>query len=96
MLFNRKYGKFGSIVLPLELFILVLSPLVLIAIAVVSGILLYGLSPLLIPVLLGAIAWAFLKRSNMISAIIDTEISGFIGTARALRKKDATLWARVR
>jgi hypothetical protein len=39
---------------------------------------------------------AFVHRSNMIAAIIDTELSGLIGTIMNVAKKDDSLWSKVR
>ena len=97
LLFKPKYGKFGSVVLPLELFILVLSPFFLIASVVVIGVILYAVHPILLPVILGTIAAAaFIKKINIFSAIIDTQLSGLIGTIKSFLKRDNSLWERIR
>lgn len=97
LLFKPKYGKFGSVVLPLELFILVLSPFLLIASVVVIGVILYAVHPILLPVILGTIAAAaFIKKINIFSAIIDTQLSGLIGTIKSFLKRDNSLWERIR
>jgi cellulose synthase/poly-beta-1,6-N-acetylglucosamine synthase-like glycosyltransferase len=96
MLFNPKYGRFGFLILPLEFFILVISPLFLIALGVISGIILYIINPLLLLLLVAIIALMFLHKSNLLSAIIDTQLSGLMGTLANLVRKDSSLWTRVR
>jgi cellulose synthase/poly-beta-1,6-N-acetylglucosamine synthase-like glycosyltransferase len=97
MLFNPKYGLFGSIVLPLEWFILILSPFLLMAFVVILAVVAYTIHPLLTVGLIGAIIAAIVHRSNFISAIIDTEISGFMGLKKALfNKNKSSMWVKVR
>jgi cellulose synthase/poly-beta-1,6-N-acetylglucosamine synthase-like glycosyltransferase len=96
MLFNSKYGKFGFLILPLEFFILVISPLFLIALGVVIGIMLYIINPFLVAPLVAAIALMFLHKSNLLSAIIDTQLSGLMGTIANLIRRDSSIWIKVR
>jgi hypothetical protein len=96
MLFNSKYGMFGFLILPLEFFILVISPLFLIALGVVIGIILYIINPFLVLPLVASIALMFLHKSNLLSAIIDTQLSGMMGAIANLVRKDSSLWGRVR
>jgi cellulose synthase/poly-beta-1,6-N-acetylglucosamine synthase-like glycosyltransferase len=97
MSFNPKYGKYGSIVLPLEWFILVFSPVLLIACGVVLGIILYSLHPFLALGALAILAAALIKKSNIIYAIIDTELSGLLGFIKTLvRGKENGLWIKAR
>ncbi len=96
MLFNSKYGMFGFLVLPLEFFILVISPLFLITLGVLIGIILYIINPFLVVPLVAAIALMFLHKSNLLSAIIDTQLSGLMGTIANIGRKDSSLWIKVR
>jgi hypothetical protein len=96
MLFCFRYGKFGCIVLPIEWFVLVISPFILIASGIMIGIILLSLHPLLILALVAPLALAFVHKSNLLSSIIDTQISGLIGTAMNMLKKEFPLWTRVR
>jgi cellulose synthase/poly-beta-1,6-N-acetylglucosamine synthase-like glycosyltransferase len=96
MLFDFKYGKFGLVVMPIELFILVLSPLLLIAAGIAFAIILYIMHPVLMVIFICAIAAAFAKRSGMLSAIIDTQLSGLIGTIRTVIGTKSALWQKVR
>jgi cellulose synthase/poly-beta-1,6-N-acetylglucosamine synthase-like glycosyltransferase len=96
LLLNPGFGLYGLIVLPLELFILAFSPFLLIGLGIVLGILLYTIHPIIALALIATCAVAFAHRSNIIAAIIDTELSGLIGTIMNLAKKDDSLWAKVR
>ena len=96
LLFNPRFGLYGLIVLPLELFILAFSPFLLIGLGIVLTILLYMIHPIIAIALIAIFAVAFAHRSNMIAAIIDTELSGLIGTMMNLAKKDDSLWSKVR
>jgi len=96
LLLNPRFGLYGLIVLPLELFILAFSPFLLIGLGIVLSILLYTIHPIIAIVLIATFAVAFAHRSNIIAAIIDTELSGLIGTLMNLAKKDDSLWSKVR
>jgi cellulose synthase/poly-beta-1,6-N-acetylglucosamine synthase-like glycosyltransferase len=93
--YNRKFGKYGSIVFPMELFIIGLSPFFLMAIAGVSTYILYQINPLFlgllaIPVLL------FVTKSKILFSALDTQISGLIATSKYILGKDEPLWSKVR
>jgi cellulose synthase/poly-beta-1,6-N-acetylglucosamine synthase-like glycosyltransferase len=96
MLFNPKYGMFGFLILPLEFFILVVSPLLLISLGIVIGTILYVINPLLVIPLVASIGLMFVYKSNLLSAIIDTQLSGLVGTITNLMRRDSSLWAKVR
>jgi cellulose synthase/poly-beta-1,6-N-acetylglucosamine synthase-like glycosyltransferase len=96
MLFNSKYGMFGFLILPLEFFILVISPLFLIALGVVSSIIFYIISPFLFLSFIAGIGLMFIHKSNLLSAIIDTQLSGLMGTIANLVRKDSSVWVKVR
>jgi cellulose synthase/poly-beta-1,6-N-acetylglucosamine synthase-like glycosyltransferase len=96
LLLNPRFGLYGLIVLPLELFILALSPFLLIGLGIVLAILLYMIHPIIAIALIATFAVAFAHRSNIIAAIIDTELSGLIGTLMNLAKKEDSLWIKVR
>jgi cellulose synthase/poly-beta-1,6-N-acetylglucosamine synthase-like glycosyltransferase len=95
MLFNPRYGKYGMIVLPLEFFILVISPFL--SLIFISS-LLYIMAlyyPLLSIFTLASIVVPFVTKRTLLSAIIDVNISGLIATIRALKKPEP-LWKKVR
>jgi cellulose synthase/poly-beta-1,6-N-acetylglucosamine synthase-like glycosyltransferase len=96
MLFNRKYGKFGFIVLPLELFILVVSPFLLISSALVISAILYFIHPVLIIAMFFITVAAFIKKVDIFSAIVDTQLSGLTGSLKSLLKRHNALWEKVR
>ena len=93
---NPRFGLYGLIVFPLELFIVVFSPFLLIGFGIVLAILLYAIHPIIALALVSTFVLAFVHRSNIIAAIIDTELSGLIGTIMTLSKKDNPLWDKVR
>jgi cellulose synthase/poly-beta-1,6-N-acetylglucosamine synthase-like glycosyltransferase len=96
IIFDRSFGRFGTVVIPLEFFILIISPFFLIALACASVGALYIVNPLLAAALLILLGASALKKSNIIWAVIDTQLSALIGTFRALSKQDQPLWAKVR
>jgi cellulose synthase/poly-beta-1,6-N-acetylglucosamine synthase-like glycosyltransferase len=96
LLLNPRFGLYGFLVLPLELFILAFSPFLLIGLGIVLGILFYMAQPLLALTLTIILLVAFVHRSNIIAALIDTELSGLIGTLMNLTKKDNSVWLKVR
>jgi cellulose synthase/poly-beta-1,6-N-acetylglucosamine synthase-like glycosyltransferase len=97
MLLNPKYRKYGTCVLPMEWFILILSPMLLIAFTAVLGYVLYLIHPLLAVVLIGVITGALIQRSNMLFAIIDTELSGLVGFIKSVIKGNGDgIWQKVR
>jgi cellulose synthase/poly-beta-1,6-N-acetylglucosamine synthase-like glycosyltransferase len=96
LLFNLKYGMFGFLILPLEFFILVISPILLIALGIITGTILYVIDPFLVIPLVAGIALMFKYKSNLLSAIIDTQLSGLMGTIANLIRKDSSLWTKVR
>jgi cellulose synthase/poly-beta-1,6-N-acetylglucosamine synthase-like glycosyltransferase len=96
MLLNPRFGLYGFLVLPLELFLLAFSPFLLIGFGIVLGILFYMAQPVLALTLTIILLVAFVHRSNIIAAMIDTELSGLIGTVMNLAKKDNSLWTKVR
>ena len=96
MLLNPRFGLYGLIILPLELFILAFSPFLLLGLGIVLAILLYTIHPIIALILVATCAMAFAHRSNIIAAMIDTELSGLIGTIMNLAKKEDSLWVKVR
>mgnify|MGYP001773660239 CR=1 FL=1 len=95
MLFNPRYGKYGLLVLPIEFFILVISPFLSL---VFTGLLLYTAAlyhPLLSVLMLTGIVLPMATKRTLLSAIIDVNISGLIATLKTLRKPEP-LWKKVR
>src|SRR5437867_2947762 len=82
MLLNPKYNSYGTVVLPIEWFVLIFSPILLIALAGVLGYVLYLVHPFL--------------AVGMVS-IIATELSGLIGLTKSIiRGNRDGLWEKVR
>ena len=97
MLLNPKFGKYGSLVLPIEWFILVLSPVLLVALMGVITYMLYITYPLLAVGLIAVIVGAVIHRSNILFAIIDTELNGLSGFIKSVLTGNGNgLWERVR
>lgn len=95
MAFNPKYRKYGSVVLPLEWFILVFSPILLIAFGAAIGLMLYFMNPLFAAAFVVPIGLAFVRRSNVLYAIIDTQLSGLMGLIRILTKGSSNgMWVK--
>jgi hypothetical protein len=81
----------------MEWFILILSPILLIALTGVLIYALYLIQPLLAAAMIGVIAACIIHRSNALFAIIDTELSGLVGFIRSLVKGNGDgLWEKVR
>jgi len=97
MLLNPNYHKYGIFVLPIEWFILILSPMLLIALAVIFTYTLYLIHPYLAIAVVAVIVGAIVQKSNVIYAIIDTELSGLVGFIRSMLKGNGDgLWQKVR
>ena len=97
MLLNPKYNSYGTVVLPIEWFVLIFSPILLIALAGVLGYVLYLVHPFLAVGMVSIIAAALIQRSNILYAIIDTELSGLIGLTKSIiRGNRDGLWEKVR
>ena len=97
MLLNPAYHRYGIFVLPIEWFILIFSPILLIALAIVSTYALYLIHPYLAISVIAVILGAFVQKSNVIYAIIDTELSGLVGFIRSVIKGNGNgLWEKVR
>lgn len=94
--FNTKFGKYGFIIFPIELFIIALSPFVLLAVAAVSAYILYLSNPLLLAFLIIPALILILSRSNILFAAFDTQLSGLIATLKFIMNKDDPLWPKVR
>ncbi|MFQ5940568.1 MAG: glycosyltransferase [Nitrososphaerales archaeon] len=96
MIFHPKYGKYGLVVLPLELFILIISPFllpVLFSLLIIETYLYYPTWGFIF--LAGLIVPAFIKKTPL-NAIIDVQISGIVATLRSILKRDNPLWDKVR
>lgn len=96
ILFNRKYGKFGFIVFPQLLFILMFSPFLLPITLIVVIYLIYVINPNLLLLVLIVAVIGYVVKPQLYAAIIDTHISGLLGTFRVLRGKKDPVWRTIR
>lgn len=90
MTFNRKYGMFGLVTMPVDLFLLIVSPIALVLLFLLwMYYVVVTASPILIfsTFLTLGLALASLKFSAKAKAIFDTYLSCFIGVFQAFSKK---------
>ena len=90
MFFNRQYGMFGFITLPLEFFILVITPVLLFLLFILSMcyVVTNPMSYVSILILLFfGLVFVSIKLSAKIRAIFDTYLSCFLGLFQAFTKK---------
>ena len=95
MLFHKSYGKFGFIILPVELFILCLSPFVLIALVSVLLFLAFNISFFLFILILAIVASIFIKP-RLALAILDTQFNSLKATILILFHTNQPKWQKVR
>jgi cellulose synthase/poly-beta-1,6-N-acetylglucosamine synthase-like glycosyltransferase len=96
MLFNRRYGLYGEIVLPLNLFLLVVSPLMLISdilAMVYISLVLYPLATGLILVgLLSLLIGSSIGQPRWLSGIVDLQLSSLLGLFDFLAGRSSPVW----
>lgn len=90
MFFNHKYGNFGMLTMPVDFFLLVLSPLLLFTLLVLW--LFYiainpSMSLFVATIVVGGFAGASIAISTKVRAVADTYISCFIGVFQSFQKK---------
>ena len=97
ILFRRKYRGYGFIVYPVNLFLLMISPILLImgATFVLCYILLAS-SPLLLLATAATLTPILAKARGILLAVVDAEISGLIATARLALGMNRAKWERIR
>jgi cellulose synthase/poly-beta-1,6-N-acetylglucosamine synthase-like glycosyltransferase len=97
---NPRYGLYGLVVFPIDLFLLVLSPFALITAYFAAAYALVSTSPISLAAfaLVGILGLLVYKsgRPSWCAALIDLQICGLIGTLRALALKSNPMWKRVR
>lgn len=90
MTFNRKYGNFGLVTIPVELFLLVISPMVLFSLMIFWAILLV-VSPsvylIFLTIVIVAGGGCLIGISAKFRAIVDTYLSCFFGLFQSFSKK---------
>lgn len=95
MLFNPLYNKYGMLVLPLEFFVLIVSPFLSITLASIIIYLTSLYSSLFSILVVAGISIPYIVKRTLLSAFIDVNISGLIAVLRAMKRPEP-LWERVR
>lgn len=93
--FNTRFGKYGFIIFPVELFIIALSPFILLTIGGLLAYVLYLINPLFLGFLIIPIV-ILANRSKMLFAVLDTQMSGLIAACKVMLNKDQPIWKKVR
>ena len=96
MLFNRQYGRFGRIVLPFEIFILIVSPFLLGALGIVFILILLELPPIYSLLLLAVVLLSSLVKRDLIKSILDTQINSLLATLSLIFSRRKPVWEKVR
>ena len=99
ILLNPKFGLYGLVIFPVDLFLLVFSPILLIIISILLGYILYTINAIMLLAYLLLISSIFVlylaKKINMLGALLDLQLSGLMGIFRLLFKRDDPKWERV-
>lgn len=102
ILFNPRYGLYGLVVFPINFFLLVVSPFVILLSLILLGYQLFLINPiyLMLYILLVVSTLIFYKiqhpRLSWLLALIDLQLSGLLGTLQFLRGGYGAKWKRVR
>jgi len=100
ILFNPKFGLYGLVVFPIDIFLLVISPILLFVASILMGYIMFTISPIILVPYLFLIFSPFvfytIKKVNWLVALVDLQLSGLMGTLRLLFKRDSPKWERVR
>lgn len=94
VVFNPKYDRYGMIVFPMDLYLLVISPFVLLMNLVLVGYLMFALGWTYLAAFLTVIVISLF--STKILAFIDLQLGGLVGTVRALTGSGSGLWPKDR
>jgi len=98
--FNPNFGLYGLVVFPMDLFLLVVSPILLLVASILLGYILFTISPIILVPYLFLIFSPFVfytvNRVNWLVALVDLQMSGLMGMLRLLFKRDSPKWERVR
>ncbi len=93
--FNPKYGLYGLAVFPMDLFLLVVSPFLLLLDLALVGYLLFILNPIYLFVF-GVLIGLSVLLSTKVMAIVDMQLAGLVGSIRAFLGKGSNLWPKER
>jgi len=97
---NPRFGLYGLIVFPIDLFLLVASPFLLLIVSILLGYVLCTINALLLVPYLFLISYpvVFYKvnKASWLAALVDLQLSGLMGMLHLLFKRDDAKWERVR
>jgi cellulose synthase/poly-beta-1,6-N-acetylglucosamine synthase-like glycosyltransferase len=100
VLFNPKYGYYGLVVFPMDFFLLVISPFVILLDIALIGYQLFLInSLLLVPyALILVLPFALYNKRKLspLVALIDLQLAGLLGTLYSIIGKSGAKWKRVR
>ncbi len=96
MFFNKRYGMYGLVVFPLNFYLLVITPIVMLISSASIAYLIFIASPLLAASLALIMGIMLLMRIGPWLAIIDIMISGLVATLRLIVRRDSSMWEKVR
>lgn len=96
MLFDRRYGRYATIVLPLDFFLLIVSPALVIIDTIALLYLSFSLNPIAgVSVVLGIstlVLGYVMQTPGWISGILDLELAGLLGLLSLLSGKSSPVW----
>ncbi len=91
------YGKFGLIILPMELFLFGISPVILLLFVLSVAYMLYSLSLYLYLSSWVVVLGLFAIKRHLFASIVETQLQGFTATLRIiLHAKRTPVWHKVR
>jgi len=97
ILFRPKYNGYGFIVYPANLFLLAVSPILLMVGATLfASYLLFAPSPLPLLAIAASLTLVMAKAGGFLLAAVDAQISGLIATARLILGVSQAKWQRIR
>ena len=96
MLFDRRYGRYATIVLPVDFFLLIVSPALVIIDTIALLYLPFSLNPIAgVSVVLGnstLVLGYVMQTPGWISGILDLELAGLLGLLSLLSGKSSPVW----
>jgi len=90
--FNPRYGFYGLVVFPMDLFLLVASPFIILLDTALLGYFLFTINPLSTLVLFTIVGLSLL--STKVRALVDIQLSGLIGSLSAASGRGSNLWPK--
>jgi cellulose synthase/poly-beta-1,6-N-acetylglucosamine synthase-like glycosyltransferase len=96
MLLRPRFGKFGMVVLPSELFILAISPVVLLVLLPTLFFLAFTISLFFFYACATIFVLIVVWKRQLVLAVADTQLNSFIGSFKAIFFPKEPLWKKVR